>query len=107
MLFEDITMLYIGYAEDIPGTDEKRAAARDAHMAYLHGTTEIVVLGGPLLDANDKRTGTCLIISAPDMATAEAWFANEPFNKAGIFKSMKVSRVLRGTWHPELAADSK
>jgi uncharacterized protein YciI len=100
-------MLYIGYAEDIPGTDEKRAAVRDEHMAYLHGTTEIVVLGGPLLDADDKRTGTCLIISAPDMAAAEEWFANEPFNKAGIFKSLKVSRVMRGTWHPELAADSK
>jgi uncharacterized protein YciI len=100
-------MLYIGYAEDIPGTDEKRAAARAAHMAYLHGTTEIVVLGGPLLDGDDKRHGTCLIISAPDMATAEDWFANEPFNKAGIFKSLKVSRVMRGTWHPELAADSK
>ena len=100
-------MLYIGYAEDIPGTDEKRAAALDAHLAYLHGTTEIVVLGGPLLDAADKRHGTCLIISAPDMATAEDWFANEPFNQAGIFKSVKVSRVRRGVWHPELAADSK
>jgi len=100
-------MLYIGYGEDNPGTDDKRAAARDAHMAYLHGTHEVVVLGGQLLDGNDKRLGSCLIISAPDMATAQAWFAGEPFNKAGIFKSLKVTRVARGVWNPELAADTK
>jgi uncharacterized protein YciI len=100
-------MLYIGFAEDIPGTEEKRAAARDAHMAYLHGTVEIVVLGGALFNPDDKRWGTCLIISAPDMKTAEDWFANEPFNKAGIFKSMTVKRMMRGVWHPELAADTK
>ena len=101
-------MLYIGYGEDNPGTDEKRAAVRDAHFAYLlGGDHEIVVLGGQLLDGNDKRLGSCLIISAPDMATAQDWFANEPFNKAGIFKSLKVTRVARGVWHPELAADTK
>jgi uncharacterized protein YciI len=100
-------MLYIGYAEDTPGTDDRRAAARDAHMAYLHGTHEVVVLGGQLLDGDDKRLGSCLIISAPDMATAQAWFADEPFNKAGIFKSLKVARIARGVWNPHLAADSK
>lgn len=100
-------MLYIGYAEDVPGTDERRAATRDAHLAYLHGTHEVVVLGGQLLDGNDKRLGSCLIISAPDMAAAQAWFADEPFNKAGIFKSLKVARIARGVWNPELAADSK
>jgi uncharacterized protein YciI len=100
-------MLYIGFGEDLPGTDEKRAAAREAHMHYLHGTTEVVVLGGQILDRNEKRMGSCLIISAPDYATAEDWFANEPFNKAGIFKSLTVARVHKGVWNPELAADTK
>ena len=100
-------MLYLGYAEDIPGTGEKRAAVRDQHVAYLHATPEVVVLGGPLLDGNDARLGTCLIISAPDMAAAQAWFADEPFNKAGLFKSLKITRVSRGIWNPELAADTK
>lgn len=100
-------MLYIGYGEDNPGTEDVRKAARDAHMAYLHGGPhEITVLAGQLLDAGENRTGSCLIISAPDFATAQAWFANEPFNKAGVFKSFKVSRLNKGVWHPELAADS-
>jgi hypothetical protein len=100
-------MLYIGFGEDLPGTDDKRAATREAHVAYLHGTPEIVVLGGALFDGSDKRFGSCLIISAPDFATAKAWYDNEPWNKAGLFKSFQVARCQKGTWHPELAADSK
>ena len=100
-------MLYIGFGEDLPGTDDKRAATRDAHVAYLHGTPEIVVLGGATFDGNDKRVGSCLIISAPDFATAKAWYDNEPWNKAGLFKSFEVARVAKGTWNPELAKDSK
>jgi uncharacterized protein YciI len=99
--------LYIAFAEDLPGTSEKRAAMRDAHVAYLHTTPEILVLGGATFDGSDARMGSCLIVSAPDFATAKAWFDNEPWNKAGLFKSVKVARVQKGTWHPELAADAK
>jgi uncharacterized protein YciI len=100
-------MLYIGYAEDVPGMDEKRAAIRDQHVAYLRAKPDMVVLGGGLLDAADARLGTCLIISAPDMAAAKAWFAEEPYNKGGFFKTLKITRVGRGVWNPELAADTK
>jgi uncharacterized protein YciI len=100
-------MLYVGYAEDAPGNDEKRAAMRDQHVAYLRAKPDVVVLGGGLLDGADARVGTCLIISAPDMAAAQAWFANEPYNKAGFFKSIKITRVSRGVWNPDLAADTK
>jgi len=100
-------MLYIGYGEDLPNSDDKRAPLREAHVAYLHGTPEIVVLGGALFDGSDARFGSCLIISAPDFATAKAWYENEPWNKAGLFTSFKVARVQKGTWHPELVVDTK
>ncbi len=94
-------MLYLGYAEDLPGTAEKRLALRDEHMDYLHHEPEVLVLGGPLMDGADARLGTFLLIDAPDMATAQKWFADEPFNKGGLFESMKVTRVKQGHWHPE------
>lgn len=100
-------MLYIGFGEDLPGTDDKRAALRDAHVAYLHPSPDIVVLGGATFDGSDKRVGSCLIISAPDFATAKAWYDNEPWNKAGLFKSFEVARVSKQTWNPELAKDAK
>lgn len=99
-------MLYIGYAEDNPGTEDKRAKLREEHVAYLRATPA-VVLGGGLLDDDNARLGTCLIISAPDMDAARAWFAAEPYNKAGLFSTLKITRVSRGVWNPDLAADSK
>ena len=100
-------MLYIGFGNDLPGVDEKRTALREAHVAYLHGTPEIVVLGGATFDGSDKRVGSCLIISASDFATAKAWYDNEPWYKAGLFTSFEVARVSKQLWNPELAADSK
>ena len=100
-------MLFIGYAEDAPETDEKRAALRDEHVAYLRAKPDAVVLGGALSDGNGARLGTCLIVSAPDFTAAQAWFAAEPYNKAGLFKSLRVTRVSRGVWNPDLAADTK
>jgi uncharacterized protein len=97
-------MLYIGFAEDQPGTSEKRESLRQAHHAYLHKTPEVVVLGGPLLDGSDGRLGSCIMIDAPDMAAAEAWYANEPFNKNGCFKSLRIARVRQGIWNPNLVA---
>jgi len=29
--------------------------------------------------------------------------ANEPFRRAGLFKSIKVSRMRKGQWHPDNA----
>jgi uncharacterized protein len=100
-------MLYLGVGEDLPASDDKRGALRDAHVAYLHGTPEIVVLGGATSDESDARVGSCLIISAPDFAAAQSWFDNEPWAKAGLFKSFKVVRVQKQTWNPEVAAGTK
>jgi len=100
-------MLYIGYAEDAPGNEEKRAALREEHVAYLHAKPKKVVLGGGLLDGENVRLGNCLVIFAADLAAAEAWFADEPYNKAGLFTSLKITRISRGVWNPEIAANTK
>ncbi len=100
-------MLYIGYAEDVPGSEEQRAALREEHIAYLHGKPKKIVLGGGLLDGENVRFGNCFVIFAENLAGAEAWFANEPYNKAGLFASLKITRISRGVWNPELAANTK
>ena len=101
-------MFYLGVGEDLPGSDDKRAALRDAHVAYLNGTpNSIVVLGGAMFDPSDARFGSCLLITAPDFATAQTWFDNEPWAKAGLFKSFTVKRVQKQQWRPELGANEK
>ena len=97
-------MLYIIYQEDRTGGEAVRAATRDRHLAYLERHKDILVLGGGLLaDDGATRTGSVLIVNVPDRKAAEAFSEDEPFRKAGLFKTVKITRMRRGQWNPEAA----
>jgi uncharacterized protein YciI len=97
-------MLYIIYQEDRADGAAIRAANRDAHFAYLEQHRDILVLGGALLaDDGTTRLGSCLVLNVPGREQAEAFSRNEPFRKAGLFKSVKITRMRRGQWNPAAA----
>jgi uncharacterized protein YciI len=102
-------VLYIIYQEDRDdGAAEVRAANREKHFAYLDRHRDILVLGGALLaDDGVKRTGSCLIINVAGRGEAEEFSRNEPFRQAGLFKSVKISRMRRGQWNPAAAPKSE
>ena len=100
-------MLYIIYQEDREDGAAIRAATREAHFAYLEQHKNILVLGGALLeDDGATRTGSVLVINVPGRAAADAFSENEPFRQAGLFQSVKVSRMRRGQWNPDAAPQS-
>jgi hypothetical protein len=97
-------MLYIIYQEDRPDGAAIREAARPAHLAYLERHADIVVLGGALLaDDGVSRTGSVLIINVPNREDAERFSAEEPFRKAGLFRTVRITRMRRGQWNPDAA----
>lgn len=100
-------MLYIIYALDNPVSEPLRAKAREAHFAYLEKHKDILILGGALLaDASAERLGSVLIINVPSRADAEVFSANEPLRKAGVFRSVTITRMRRGQWNPAAAPKS-
>lgn len=100
-------MLYILYNEDRPDGLAIREATREAHLAYLERHKDKVVLGGGLLSEDGKtRLGSVFIINVPDRKAAEAFSADEPFRKAGLFQTTKITHMRRGQWHPEVAPKS-
>ncbi len=100
-------MLYIVYQEDGPNSAGLRATHREAHFAYLEKHHDILVLGGALLaEDGATRTGSVLIINVPGLAAANEFSTNEPLRKAGVFSSVKVSRMRRGQWNPAAAPKS-
>ena len=104
MPWEERRVLYIIYQEDRDDGADVRAANKDAHFAYLDRHQDILVLGGALLaDDGVKRLGSCLILNVPGRAQAEEFSRNEPFRKAGLFKSVKITRMRRGQWNPAAA----
>jgi len=97
-------MLYIMYNEDRPDGLAIREATRETHLAYLERHKDIVVLsGGTLTDDGKARTGSVFIINVPSREAADKFSAEEPFRKAGLFKTVKITRMRRGQWNPQAA----
>ena len=97
-------MLYMCYGVDGPEGAERRGVAREKHFAYLDKHADILVLGGATLaDADDKRTGSLLLINVPNRAAADSFADGEPLRRAGVFQSYTVSRMRRGQWNPAAA----
>ena len=81
-------MLYAVICTDKPGHLETRKANREAHLAYLGETA--VVHAGPFLGDAGEMIGSLVVIEAEDRAGAEAWAANDPYAKAGLFASVDI-----------------
>jgi len=97
-------VLYLIYQEDRSDGAAVRAATREAHLAYLERHRHIVVLGGATLgEDGTTRTGSVLIINVRSREEAEKFSADEPFRKAGLFQTVKVTRMRRGQWNPDAA----
>lgn len=99
-------MLYILYNEDRPAGEAApiRDATRAAHLAYLDRHKDIVVLaGGTLAEDGAMRTGSVFVINVPNRQAAEKFSVEEPFRKAGLFKTIKITRMRRGQWNPGAA----
>lgn len=97
-------MLYVIYQEDRPDGKTIREATKEAHFAYLAAHEDILVLGGATLaEDGATRTGSVLVLNVPSLADAERFSLNEPFRKAGLFKTVKITRMRRGQWNPAAA----
>ncbi|MBC7781354.1 MAG: YciI family protein [Proteobacteria bacterium] len=100
-------MLYIIYQEDGPDSLSIRARTKEQHFAYLDRHRDKLVLGGATLaEDGATRLGSVLILNVASLAEAEAFSRDEPFRKAGLFSSVKITRMRRGQWYPENAPES-
>ena len=91
-------MLYVLIGEDVPGTLDKRLAARPEHVARLQALQADgrLILAGPCpaIDSPDPGpagfTGSVIIAEFPSLAEAEAWAAADPYVTTGVFARCTV-----------------
>lgn len=81
--------LFAVICQDRPGQLEVRKANRDAHLAYLR-ETGVVQQAGPFLDDSGTMCGSLLVLDVPDRAAADAWAAQDPYARAGLFESVTI-----------------
>lgn len=89
--------LYVVYAKDKADSLQQRLDEYAAHRAYVEAQDELgqvsVVISGPLqTDDGTIMIGSMILLDAPDRETVMQFVADNPFNKAGIWESVSVTR---------------
>ncbi len=84
-------MFFFIHSVDKPGHAEVRARTRPAHLDYMKGCAEKVLVAGPTLaDDGQAMTGSVFIIEAEDREAAEAFAQDDPYCQAGLFESVTI-----------------
>jgi uncharacterized protein YciI len=74
-----------------PDWAEKRPLYLEAHHDYLRAAQDRMITAGPYFSADGKhRMGSVFIVDLPDLAAAEAWIADEPFTRHGVYASHTI-----------------
>jgi uncharacterized protein len=80
-------MIFAILLMDRPGTAELRLQIRPEHRAYLAQMADRIAFAGPLTSEDGQTTlGSLLAIDFPSRADVDAWLADEPFTKAGVYE---------------------
>jgi uncharacterized protein YciI len=68
-----------------------RLANRPTHVEYLKALGPKLLMAGPFL-AEDGQTmiGSLVVVDMADRAEVDAWLADEPYAKAGLFECVTV-----------------
>ena len=87
------TMQFVIHGHDKPDGSARREPVGDAQLEYLNAHKDITVARGPLLDDDGvKNIGTVLILDVANKAQAEAFWADVPFNRAGVYEWTTMER---------------
>jgi uncharacterized protein len=84
-------MIYVFRLLDKPGAAELRSRMRPQHKAYLGAVAERIAFAGPLThDDGTTMIGSLLAIDFSGREAAQAWLADEPFTRAGLYAGVEV-----------------
>ena len=81
-------MHFVLLGKDLPG-GEKRRQQRAAHLDYVSGRQGLIVYAGPLIEEG-RMIGSLFIFDVPDRAALDAYLADDPYFREGIFESVQI-----------------
>lgn len=94
-------MLFMITCWDKPGREPLRMETRSKHLEYLERFKDRVLAVGPLQsDDGTAMIGSLLLMDFADRQAAEAFTADDPYARAGLFESVIVRR-----WKKIMPAD--
>lgn len=95
-------MLFAFICLDKPDSQELRSRLRPTHIEYMMRILDRTAFGGPLQDDDGETSrGSIFAAEFASRADAEAFIANEPYNRGGLFESVTVRRWKQMVPEPE------
>lgn len=85
-------MLYVIHCFDKKDHLQVRMDNRPAHVDYLKSFGDKLYAAGPTLDADENMNGSVVVLDLESMADAEAFAANDPYAKAGLFETVSIQQ---------------
>lgn len=84
-------MLFVIQCTDKKDHLQVRMDNRSAHIDYLKSYGEKLHAAGPTLSEDGTMNGSVIILDLENRADAEAFTANDPYNKAELFDGVTIS----------------
>ncbi|MBP0624810.1 YciI family protein [Cupriavidus consociatus] len=89
-------MHFIVYCLDHAGMVERRLEHYDAHKAYLETAPVKTLVSGPLtLPDGETMIGSFFLYEADGAEEIQRFVDGDPFNKAGIWKSIEIRPFIK------------
>lgn len=86
-------MPYAIITHDKPDSSALRDEHGAAHRRYLDNNKERLIAAGAMLDdGGTSPHGSIFLIDTDDREEAEAFLAEDPFSKAGLFEEVTITR---------------
>jgi uncharacterized protein len=84
-------VIYVFRLLDKPGSAALRQRVRPEHKAYLGAMAGRIAFAGPLTHEDGvTMIGSLLAIDFASRHAAQAWLADEPFTRAGLYASTEI-----------------
>ena len=84
-------MIYVLRLLDKPDAAALRQRVRPEHKAYLGAVADRIAFAGPLThDDGVTMVGSLLAIDFDSRDAAQAWLADEPFTRAGLYAGVEI-----------------
>ena len=83
--------LFLINARDKSDSLALRLANREAHLAWAGAFADRIAMAGPVF-AEDGTTmaGSTFVMAFDSLAEAQAWAADDPYAKAGLFAEVEI-----------------
>ena len=83
-------MQFAAVCLDKENSEHLRLENRGPHLEHLKKMRDKILLAGPFLNDEGKMCGSLLVFEGLERGEIESWLEEDPYNKAGLFKSVEL-----------------